>query len=597
MLTWIQTQAKWVIVIFIVFITAGLLLIDQQSLSTDSREPVATIDGRTIDFSEYSRMYQNAQARMSANMSQQDLAQLRRRILKENIQQHKINEILKELDLKASGHEILQYMLNNPHPGFQKAPIFMTDSVFDIKKWQAFVLSDSAANQRDLVDFERMIEAQNIPMSQLQQVLAAGIHTTDLEAKFKVEASKNRFKLQYLSASLDSFKVEEPKPEAIEAYFIAQKDSFYVTADQAKAEMLYVKVVPSQKDIQDQKKYLMELKSSLKTGRKFSDLARDVSEDEGSATQGGSLGGWSNGSQWVKPFRDAALQLDSGEVSGIVSTRFGFHILKSVGKKDVEGETQVLIQHILVKVTPGTETVDSLEQSIDNIREEAVKAEDWSKFAGTKDLIHKKTDWFIRGGAIKEGYFPGLSTFTFDNEDKKVSKVIKNDGYIAVFKPLELVEAGERLLGPNREAITEILKVEAQAKLAQEYLKSLQATLPNQLAQLRAFAEINPKVNFDSTSWISSDASVARFGFSNPKIANILKANKNKWIALNSGRYAFLAKWSEKKDALAKQIEVELPRARKNLNERSQSMAMNSWMNSLESQVEVSDNLGTYYPE
>ncbi|MCC6864951.1 MAG: peptidylprolyl isomerase [Ignavibacteria bacterium] len=94
---------------------------------------------------------------------------------------------------------------------------------------------------------------------------------------------------------------------------------------------------------------------SVKMGIDFSELAKRNSDDSLSAIQGGSLGKAKKGS-FVKEFEDAAFLLKPGEVSGIVETEFGYHIIKLIDKT---GDF-ITAQHILVKF-PRLEAADFTE--------------------------------------------------------------------------------------------------------------------------------------------------------------------------------------------------------------------------------------------
>jgi len=69
------------------------------------------------------------------------------------------------------------------------------------------------------------------------------------------------------------------------------------------------------------------LKDSLAMGVNFEDLARRHSEDPGSAGRGGDLGYFSR-RRWVQPFDEVAMDLKPGQVSGIVRTPYGYHLIK-----------------------------------------------------------------------------------------------------------------------------------------------------------------------------------------------------------------------------------------------------------------------------
>ena len=70
----------------------------------------------------------------------------------------------------------------------------------------------------------------------------------------------------------------------------------------------------------------------VKAGKDFAALAKEFSQDPGSAVNGGDLGYFRQG-QMVGPFNDVAFKLAPGAVSDLVETQFGFHIIKVVDKK------------------------------------------------------------------------------------------------------------------------------------------------------------------------------------------------------------------------------------------------------------------------
>ena len=74
-----------------------------------------------------------------------------------------------------------------------------------------------------------------------------------------------------------------------------------------------------------------ELLKKIKQGANFEALAREFSTCP-SKSKGGDLG-WFSPGKMVKPFEDAVSRLGNGSVSDIVSTQFGYHIIKVTGKK------------------------------------------------------------------------------------------------------------------------------------------------------------------------------------------------------------------------------------------------------------------------
>lgn len=99
------------------------------------------------------------------------------------------------------------------------------------------------------------------------------------------------------------------------------------------ASHILIKVDPAANAAQkaEARKEIAKIEDKLKQGEDFANLAKTYSQGP-SSTKGGDLGYFSRG-QMVKPFEAAAFALKPGEVSGIVETRFGYHLIKVFDKK------------------------------------------------------------------------------------------------------------------------------------------------------------------------------------------------------------------------------------------------------------------------
>lgn len=83
----------------------------------------------------------------------------------------------------------------------------------------------------------------------------------------------------------------------------------------------------------DTKEEAEALLQQLKDGADFAELAKEHSKDEGSAIQGGDLGIFGRG-RMVQEFEEAAYSLEVGELSDVVESEFGYHIIKLTGKQN-----------------------------------------------------------------------------------------------------------------------------------------------------------------------------------------------------------------------------------------------------------------------
>jgi peptidyl-prolyl cis-trans isomerase C len=120
----------------------------------------------------------------------------------------------------------------------------------------------------------------------------------------------------------------------------AEVDEFYAaniekfaTPEQVRARHILVKVESGTTTEQKAaaKKKIEEVLAKAREGVDFAELARDYSEGP-SAPQGGDLGLFTRG-RMVPAFEEAAFSMKAGEVSAIVETRFGYHIIKVEERK------------------------------------------------------------------------------------------------------------------------------------------------------------------------------------------------------------------------------------------------------------------------
>jgi len=108
---------------------------------------------------------------------------------------------------------------------------------------------------------------------------------------------------------------------------------FFKKPEQVRASHILIKVDPqAEKSVKDEKRAkLQEVQKRLKLSEDFAVLAKEISECP-SSIKGGDLGYFERG-KMAKPFEDVAFRLKTGEVSDIVETRFGYHLIKVVDKR------------------------------------------------------------------------------------------------------------------------------------------------------------------------------------------------------------------------------------------------------------------------
>ena len=114
----------------------------------------------------------------------------------------------------------------------------------------------------------------------------------------------------------------------------------------------------------------------IKEGADFSELAKEYSDEKVSGSDGGVIGFIKKG-DLMKSFDEAAFVLESGEVSDIVETPLGFHIIKALEKKD----DTMNLQHILIEITKSEEDDAEIANFLIEIKKRAESGESFEELA------------------------------------------------------------------------------------------------------------------------------------------------------------------------------------------------------------------------
>ena len=127
---------------------------------------------------------------------------------------------------------------------------------------------------------------------------------------------------------------------------------------------------------------IQQIKSELQRGADFAELARKYSQDPGSAKVGGDLGYVQKG-ELIKSFEDAANLLKDGQVSDVVETRYGFHLIQMLNK-DLNS---IHVRHILIGFDRSKADVPGVIQQLNAIRSDIISGK--ATFA---DMASKYSD-------------------------------------------------------------------------------------------------------------------------------------------------------------------------------------------------------------
>ncbi len=188
----------------------------------------------------------------------------------------------------------------------------------------------------------------------------------------KTEFEKRLAKKMKIQKIIDkqTVEIESPPESEVREYYDSHRDVFK-QPEQVSASHILIKV-NEEDDSETKKKKREKLEGILKdirNGASFSENASLYSECP-SKSKGGNLGFFSK-TDMVKPFSEAAFSMDKGEISDIVETRFGYHIIKVNDKKEAQTVSFEEASENITTYLEGMEKNEVINNYIAGLREEA----------------------------------------------------------------------------------------------------------------------------------------------------------------------------------------------------------------------------------
>jgi peptidyl-prolyl cis-trans isomerase D len=217
-------------------------------------------------------------------------------------------------------------------------------------------LGDSAFAPRTVSARLAALETQKREIAEARlpaQQYLAQVKVDEAKVKEYYEANAAEFRTpervraEYVLLSADALAREEQvTPEQVKAHWDAQYGAKFAERDQARKKIDAI---------------LAEVK---KDPSKFAEVAKRESTDRASAEQGGDLGFQPRGS-FVKPFDDALFRMKPGEISGVVESEFGFHVIRFIEARKQGGQEERRASHILVPTPPDARPLAEMRPQIE----------------------------------------------------------------------------------------------------------------------------------------------------------------------------------------------------------------------------------------
>lgn len=222
------------------------------------------------------------------------------------------------------------------------------------------IISEDEVTQR--IDYQiELFKQQYGSIANIEKVYGMSIDRIKRELRDDVRKSLMSQRLQEKNfGSVKSTRRE------VEEFFEIYKDSIGMIPEKVKIYHIYRNPKMSESSKKQYKDRAQQLLDSIKAGADFAELAKEFSEDPGSASQGGDLGFVKRG-VFYPEFEEAAFKLEPGEISDVVESPIGYHIIQLLERR---GES-INSRHILIKIKAADDadlrTIEFLSEIRDSI--------------------------------------------------------------------------------------------------------------------------------------------------------------------------------------------------------------------------------------
>lgn len=214
-----------------------------------------------------------------------------------------------------------------------------------------------------------------------------------------------RARVEYVIFSSESLLSQVTLDEAEVKKYFDEHQSEFGTQEQRQAAHILITVAAQASDAEKraaQAKAEQILQQVKKSPANFAALAKQYSQDPGSAANGGDLGMFGRGTM-VKPFEEAVFKLKVGEISELVQSDFGFHIIKLVGVKSAKTQALAEVKALITQRLKAQKASDKFAELAEKFSNTVYEQSDSLKPAA--ELVHvsiQQGGW-LNKGQIAEG--------------------------------------------------------------------------------------------------------------------------------------------------------------------------------------------------
>lgn len=526
------SQGPWAMAIIALIVLSFVFAGVGSYLTSPGTSAVATVNGEEISAQELDRAYQNQRAQMESQFgesvaqlfsSEEYLANFRRSALDRLISEKLIQQQASEIGLRVSDEQIRETIVRMPE--------FQFGGQFDNERFQT-ILRQNGFSPADFRNYLRIQMTQN----QLAAALTTSAFALDSEveeanmlqrqtrdAKYlmvsaasfadSVEVSEadietfynnniasfdteEKVKLAYVKLSVEDLKGRvSVDDDAVRTYYEANLPSYGKEEERRVSHIL----IESGDDVDAARAEIEALKAQLDNGADFATLASENSDDTFSAENGGDL-------DFITPemmdaeFDEAAFALDSvGDVSDIVETDFGFHIIKLTDINEAQTKSFEEVASDIRESLLYDQAMEKYFELQNTLAEIAFEVPDTLEDAANAvNLPVQETALFSRNTAPEELNLPALLDDAFSSElieERLNSDIIElDDENIVAIRVIEHEPQRTQSLDEVRDSITASVKSTKAREAAQAWASDV-------AVKVRAGEDVSALLSEKSATW------------------------------------------------------------------------------------------------
>jgi peptidyl-prolyl cis-trans isomerase SurA len=298
-----------------------------------------------------------------------------------------------------------------------------------------------------------------------EQLSAEGMTLQDLKKRFRPQMENQLLREKLIREKLADVTVSS---NDIMEFYQAYRDSLPVQGASVRLSHIMMSVAPSEEEKRSAFQQAKEVLSKARAGESFDSLARSYSQCP-SAESGGDLGYFARG-EMVPEFERAAFALNPGEISDVVETMYGYHIIRCEDRSD----NRARVRHILIALAASSEDEQRLLDTLNELRARALDGDDFSALAEEHSQDPYSSE---KGGEL--GWYPldqlntqfrsVVDTLSVGN----ISEPIKTASGYHLLKVTDRANQRQITLEDDREAIEELTRQKKISDRLESWLRQL----------------------------------------------------------------------------------------------------------------------------